>query len=435
MHSHLIMDRKKKKLPFACDKCSSSFTKKGDLTRHIDCVHLGIQYHCDKCGMGFSRGYRRDKHFRTCGQPKNFCTKCCVDFKSEVELNLHITAHHIDLKYACSICDKLYACLQALRVHARTCGVKSESIARPKPRATFTYKQFNGKLIKVNHDETSSRNSPKKLKLQHKEAQVSSGINTTNPVLSVIDRLMVGSNETTSSKSPQTSSPIPTRNWGETPSTSMGGTSLAGAQVSINKTISTTQDSDYSTVTLDGTGTLPLAAPGLTNDGSDYQVDLWAELFDNNTSSTPADLDLPPLTAAQEEELISLERMLEEMCDRPNLLSPSSPNPTTSVGLPIPSTSRVEGPTAPPLPSPSSPTTVQVNLQPIPSEARKKDGTITLLPIKMWELVREISITNAIMTHCEDLYTLESHYRKVIKHLRRANEESVLSNNINIEFG
>ena len=131
-----------------CSNCTSSFTKSCDLTRHFDRCHLGIKYFCDKCGMGFGRGYRRDQHFRSCGQPKNFCSKCCVNFNTKYDLNSHMTAEHTEFKYACMICNRPFASLQCLRIHARTCGIKSEAIT-PRPKHTIKMRVLNNTLKKV----------------------------------------------------------------------------------------------------------------------------------------------------------------------------------------------------------------------------------------------------------------------------------------------
>ena len=46
--------------------CRKTFTRKHDWSRHLD-THLGIAYHCDKCGKKFSRMNTLNNHSKQCG--------------------------------------------------------------------------------------------------------------------------------------------------------------------------------------------------------------------------------------------------------------------------------------------------------------------------------------------------------------------------------
>ena len=50
---------------FGCDICDRTFSRRADLSRHLD-VHLGIKYHCSGCGRGFGRLYLLMKHQKSC---------------------------------------------------------------------------------------------------------------------------------------------------------------------------------------------------------------------------------------------------------------------------------------------------------------------------------------------------------------------------------
>ena len=46
-----------------CELCDKSFSRAGDLKRHINCVHEGLKNHkCDLCDKAFSQPWTLKKH-------------------------------------------------------------------------------------------------------------------------------------------------------------------------------------------------------------------------------------------------------------------------------------------------------------------------------------------------------------------------------------
>ena len=90
-------------LGFPCCVCSSWFTTKTDLRRHIKVVHFGLRFQCPKCEKRFTR-------------------------KSHLER--HITAVHLGLGFQCPWCEKRFTRKNNLRRHmfsiTKACGINSD---------------------------------------------------------------------------------------------------------------------------------------------------------------------------------------------------------------------------------------------------------------------------------------------------------------------
>ena len=52
---------------YMCEKCDKSFTKKADLIRHANAVHLKMKNHkCKKCDKQFAQKSNLNTHMKTC---------------------------------------------------------------------------------------------------------------------------------------------------------------------------------------------------------------------------------------------------------------------------------------------------------------------------------------------------------------------------------
>lgn len=53
----------RKPRPFKCSICQSCYAQKGDMVRHVRCVHEGLRpFHCHICGSSFGRRSVLNKH-------------------------------------------------------------------------------------------------------------------------------------------------------------------------------------------------------------------------------------------------------------------------------------------------------------------------------------------------------------------------------------
>ena len=422
-------DKKKNKL-LQCKKCDTRFTTQWDLNRHFDRKHLGIQFFCDKCGQGFGRSYRRDHHFQRCGQPQNFCTTCCVDFNSAYELNVHQTAEHTLFKYACKLCDRPYASFQALRIHARTCGVPSMAVTKS-IKTTLKYKVVNDQLIKIDNTNTST-STPK----PDEDARVKiwDSVNTV-PFISTTDALLIAGSSLPSGTWQKASSPTPQVKPRET-TAPLDPFVILNMKVEMRESRTapatvTSHDSLPNSASMDGNGSDP---PPTTSLGLATSIDdIWGDSYPDLLLGVAGHQDVNQLRAHEtQEELDDLEVFLNNMLgDKPT--SPTLVIQDTMQDDPQQSTSGTTSSTPPPS-TPMSPTMINLPSLPLPGKPVKPDGTPSQTPMLLWEILREVAISNSMMTRAEDVSNLDRTLSSVHRRLRRANEELLIKNHCQINF-
>ena len=106
-----------------CDVCRKSFTRKDNLTDHINAIHLGLKPHtCDECNMNFSLKSNLARHVKTVHLGlKHQCDQCKMNFAQKGSLINHINAIHLGLKnHPCDKCNMNFALKGNLARHVKT---------------------------------------------------------------------------------------------------------------------------------------------------------------------------------------------------------------------------------------------------------------------------------------------------------------------------
>ena len=80
---------------FHCNLCSSTFTVKSSLTKHIDQIHNKIRYSCDLCEKSFTSKQNLKFHIESVHeQLKHNCSYCNSTFKLKLSLLTHLKSKH-----------------------------------------------------------------------------------------------------------------------------------------------------------------------------------------------------------------------------------------------------------------------------------------------------------------------------------------------------
>ncbi|CAL8132796.1 unnamed protein product [Orchesella dallaii] len=138
-----------KEKPYCCTKCSSSFSKQGNLSAHKRTVHFKkFNLECEICGKFITKS-SAEAHVRSHLTEKPYqCQLCGKRLKSSAGLKYHLKTHEEGRQFTfkCSICNKSYSALSNLRRHEKD-GHKS-SFRQIVKSCIFCEKVFPNKIIK-----------------------------------------------------------------------------------------------------------------------------------------------------------------------------------------------------------------------------------------------------------------------------------------------
>lgn len=104
--------------PYICDRCSSSFTQKSHLTRHL-LIHKknAKTFECSECKMSFRQRFYLQAHMRSHSGAKPYsCKECSKSFSQKSHLNTHAKSHQ-EKKIICDLCNKHFTLLHHLSSH------------------------------------------------------------------------------------------------------------------------------------------------------------------------------------------------------------------------------------------------------------------------------------------------------------------------------
>ena len=80
---------------FNCNLCSSTFTVKSSLTKHISQIHDKIRYSCELCEKSFTSRQNLKFHIESVHEElKHNCIFCNSNFKLKLSLITHLKSKH-----------------------------------------------------------------------------------------------------------------------------------------------------------------------------------------------------------------------------------------------------------------------------------------------------------------------------------------------------
>lgn len=117
--------------PFACNECTSSFSRKYDAEKHRLTVHRQQRpYACDLCDGSFGQKHHLVRHQKAVhAKDRDFsCDLCGADFARKEHLSNHVRSVHQKAKpFLCFLCDAEYCEKRGLRRHLESLHVVKQT--------------------------------------------------------------------------------------------------------------------------------------------------------------------------------------------------------------------------------------------------------------------------------------------------------------------
>ncbi|OXA40003.1 Zinc finger protein Xfin [Folsomia candida] len=103
---------------FDCVICTTKFSQKCNLVRHLRNVHKATIFPCRLCPRKFSKKEELEQHLELF-HPKDYfpCVKCPSNFGSHDELDAHVRFTHPPQLYKCAICGRTFLTKQGMCDH------------------------------------------------------------------------------------------------------------------------------------------------------------------------------------------------------------------------------------------------------------------------------------------------------------------------------
>jgi uncharacterized C2H2 Zn-finger protein len=120
-----------KKKPFACDQCPASFGYKTHLNRHVQTVHnKSNDFKCSDCNREFRTQQQLDRHVQqahsgasSAGETGPIkCETCGHGFSQRSNLNRHIQSIHEGMRHMCNACPSSFGQRFDLQRHVQRCA-------------------------------------------------------------------------------------------------------------------------------------------------------------------------------------------------------------------------------------------------------------------------------------------------------------------------
>ena len=90
----------------ACNQCKKSFKTKGELTIHIQSLHMGVRYPCNQCDYEAKDKSRLKIHTQSVHEGIKYeCYLCGYQFTLKTHLKSHTKSVHEGIRYSCDQCD------------------------------------------------------------------------------------------------------------------------------------------------------------------------------------------------------------------------------------------------------------------------------------------------------------------------------------------
>lgn len=118
--------------PFKCDRCPATFTRQGNLKRHMK-IHTGDRpFKCSVCNLAFTQQPHLKNHMKIHTGEKPFkCDKCVATFKSQWNHDRHMRHHTGEKPYKCSFCNVAFAQHSHCKKHMKSHIGKKPYIYEP----------------------------------------------------------------------------------------------------------------------------------------------------------------------------------------------------------------------------------------------------------------------------------------------------------------
>jgi len=114
---HILTFHEGNKYP--CLVCGKIFNHKGYLKNHVDMVHKGKKFPCKECGLEFKDSRLRRQHVETAHQgKKHSCSICKKEFTRHDHLMRHKQSVHEGRRYPCLVCGKEFSQSGDLKRHS-----------------------------------------------------------------------------------------------------------------------------------------------------------------------------------------------------------------------------------------------------------------------------------------------------------------------------
>ena len=87
-----------KTMIFKCELCSSTFTVKSSLEKHINSIHKKIRYNCDHCDKSYTQRQNLTFHVLKVHKGVRYnCNHCNSVFKQKIGLKKHTISKHLPI--------------------------------------------------------------------------------------------------------------------------------------------------------------------------------------------------------------------------------------------------------------------------------------------------------------------------------------------------
>lgn len=140
---------------FACHLCTSTFTARFNLNKHIRTVHENLRpFHCDVCGASFQQKCHLKQHKTTVHEHKRpyKCEICELSFGWPAVLNKHIRLKHEKQRpFSCTLCSRTFQQKTHLTQHLIALHEKKKPFSCEQCDQTFNRKERLKKHLHVSH--------------------------------------------------------------------------------------------------------------------------------------------------------------------------------------------------------------------------------------------------------------------------------------------
>eukprot|EP00188_Purpureofilum_apyrenoidigerum_P001875 Plantae.Rhodophyta-Purpureofilum_apyrenoidigerum.ctg20846.p1 GENE.Plantae.Rhodophyta-Purpureofilum_apyrenoidigerum.ctg20846~~Plantae.Rhodophyta-Purpureofilum_apyrenoidigerum.ctg20846.p1 ORF type:complete len:304 (+),score=71.58 Plantae.Rhodophyta-Purpureofilum_apyrenoidigerum.ctg20846:65-976(+) len=141
---------------FACHLCTSTFTARFNLNKHIRTVHENLRpFHCDVCNASFQQKCHLKQHKTTVHEHKRpyKCEICSLSFGWPAVLNKHIRLKHEKQRpFSCNLCNSTFQQKTHLTQHLIALHEKKKPFSCEHCTLTFNRKERLKKHLQTVHN-------------------------------------------------------------------------------------------------------------------------------------------------------------------------------------------------------------------------------------------------------------------------------------------